>query len=403
MSTQRAYPKPGDLITADFFSAILDDLSAIEARVAKLELAPADGTPAPGAPVLLGTDPTGTVFAEQLLTLLGKNFSPIAQAHVKFGGDTVSKFAPGSDDKHLIFPVPAAFGQASGSPPVAITVETPQGTSTTLSIVVKPKIVTPNSGKVFLDDATPALGTIEKNKPYNLQWNVRSETVQPANYTFSLVISDVVPAGLQKDWEAGATLNAKTQQVSAGDPFDVVAEVKVPDAETQASIQLKTVSDDGLFQALSGPVLLKVGKAGVPSNPNIQLAVSDPQPDLDPDGKPNAVTLVTSEGAARIVVPKNSTGYVQVGLTFQDPAKPPLKYKFTVELEGAPSTWQIDKVRPAELTRNATGGSTRVNYGVKNTATDTAKHSAVLVAKATRTTGATDEYVSFVRIPIENG
>jgi hypothetical protein len=397
MAVQRPYPQPGDLITADFFRTILDDLTEIEDRLAKLESG--SGTTATGAPVLTALEPPNTVIGGALLALIGKNFAPISQARVRFRGEEISQFLPGSDDEHLIITVPAPA--PDDKPEVAVSVETPDGTSKARTITVKPKVVV-NAGKVSIDDATAPLNQIEEDETYSLQWRVRSETTLPETYALSLVFTDVLPAGSTDAWQAKASTNAKSRTIGPTEPFDLVAEITVPTGAKQATVQLKAASESGQFVKLSSPILLKVGDTPLVSNPGIQLTVSDPQPTVDPDGEANIVDLVTESDGKKIVrVPPKSTGYVEVAIEFKDPT--PGRYSFVGELVDSPLTWQVGKARPGALIRSVAGGSTRVNYKLTNIASDSAKHSATLLAKAMRLkSDDTTEYVSFERITIEN-
>src|SRR4051794_21944893 len=98
---------PGDLIEADFMNLILEELIRLDEELAKLK---GTTTPPPaGAPILDDRNPRGDVRVGESLTLIGKNFAPIAQTRVNLGGQEITTFAPGATATDLSFQVPDLF------------------------------------------------------------------------------------------------------------------------------------------------------------------------------------------------------------------------------------------------------------------------------------------------------
>jgi len=86
--------EPGALIRADFFTQLIDELLALEARLEVLENQD-QPTPGPGAPELERREPTGDVKVGGQLTLFGRNFTPLAFTRVRMGGaPPITVFGP---------------------------------------------------------------------------------------------------------------------------------------------------------------------------------------------------------------------------------------------------------------------------------------------------------------------
>lgn len=387
---------PGDLITASFVNGLVDALAALEVRVEELENAPAaPPAPAPGAPVLERRQPTGEVTVGTLLTLIGQNFSPLSQARVRFGGEEITSFALGSSSTRLAFQVP----QLTGLPrTVSVTASTPQGTSNALSVPVaeRPPV---QGGEVFVDDLTGELGTIEAGQTYTLRWRVRSETLLPVTYDFSIALSAVDPPESLPGWQGAITLNSEQEQIGAASPFEVVATVTVPAGAGTATIALRAESTDGQFGQTSAPVTLTVGEETELSDPRVQLVPIEPTP-LDPEtGDPNPVRRV----AGVYEVAFGATGIVQVEIQLQPEEEQGGRYEFRSSLEDdGGGRWVAAAIAPAEILLDP-GEETTVNFGLQNAGSPSSPPPATffVVRAAKRNTADTaDEYVSFTRIPI---
>lgn len=129
--------EPGDLIKADDWNSILEELTALEARIATIEasLGPQD------RPQITGRIPAGAFESPGRLTLLGSNFEvPLKGNTVLFDGldllahdAHVSPFILDSDDTKLVF----EFPEFSGLPrTVTIAVRTRAGLSNSIEVPV---------------------------------------------------------------------------------------------------------------------------------------------------------------------------------------------------------------------------------------------------------------------------
>jgi hypothetical protein len=390
--------QPGQLITAAWANEVIDGINAIIAELESVGSPPDTPPSTGGPPVLSSRTPSGDVHVNDQLTLIGQNFAPrhSGLTRINFGGVqlTESAFLTGSNDTHLRFVVPNV-------PPgdVGVTVSTPQGTSSMLSVHVL-AAASHQGGSVHVtpandpdDPPTPEEGT-----PLSLQWTVASDTVDPDTYSLSVDFHDVTPSN--QVWSA--LLNANPVTVSPGSPLSVVATVTVPHEGTASVTLTATSINDPQRHHTSLPVSLEVGSETATSDPRILLTVPDPQPDFDGDGNPSNAMLISEDGLPVLLVAQGADSFVQIRVKFGDTDNPtPLNYRFFAEIDDE-THWTPGDAHPATLVQTMPNGTTFVNYSFSNDSNDGAPHDATLTVRAARRVGSTDDYVSFAPITLRN-
>jgi hypothetical protein len=384
---------PGDLITADFCNELIGTLIALDARVTKLEKGTVV-TPG-GAPVIEHRNPSGIVRVGDLLTLTGRNFSPLSRTRVRIGtAPAITAFTGDSTDTRLTFGVPDAFASLPVS--TTLVVETPLGTSSPPIGITIERALQQNPGRVLVTEDISGLAKIEVGKTYQLQWLVTSETLLPDTYAFSIDLDNGDPAGSESEWDGLIKLNVLEKQIVPTTPLLVTATVKIPDVK---SARLKLNADSAERHGESGPITLKVGEKPPESAPGMKF-IRVAQPPNDANSDPNVVT----EANGTVLFPAGATAWVFTEIQFADLlVELPASYRFFAEL-GSPTTgWRVTgDNRPATVIRNQHGGSVNVWYGLENTATTAAPHPTELIVKAAKRKDGADEYVSFQPISIDN-
>jgi hypothetical protein len=391
--------QPGALIRAEFFTQLIDELLALEARVEVLENQE-QPTPGPGAPELDRREPTGDVKVGGQLTLFGRNFSPLAFTRVRMGGaPPITVFGPGSTDTRLSFQVPDAFEDLPRL--VSLTVSNPQGTSNPLTRIRVVESRPPQGGEVFADDRTQALGTIAVDTAYALKWLVRSETLLPATYDFTPLVFDVDPVSTVDAWNDAISLNSSHETISAEEPFEVELRVTVPHDAVSAKIALHVESTDRQFERTSNPVTLTVDEEPVLSDPKVGVVTVKP-PKFDEDGNLNRVHLV---GDA-IEVEFGAIGAIPVEIQLRPEETKGGRYQFRSDLADAGGgRWQLRAIDPDEIILDP-DEETTIQVGIRNNGTASAPPppTVITVRAAKRNDANTaDEYVSFREIPLRAG
>jgi hypothetical protein len=139
--------RPGDLITADFFNALIEAIEDLQERVAELESGASTG-----GLTITGFDPPNQQRVGQEMAILGAGFLfPPALNSVTVDGVPVTEFRSGSDTGTLRFLVPALGGTLPPSGRgVPITVANTNG-SAERGYLVLPPLVSPTPPPVITE------------------------------------------------------------------------------------------------------------------------------------------------------------------------------------------------------------------------------------------------------------
>ncbi|CAN5358808.1 hypothetical protein BH10PSE4_BH10PSE4_45820 [soil metagenome] len=391
--------QPGDLITAQFVNSLLQDVNALQLRVAALE----GGM---GGPVLVRIDPSNETSVGDLLTLIGSGFDiQPGKTTVLMGGVQISAFNLGSDSGQLMFQVPASF---SGLPKtVDVSVKVGDRTSASLACLVKP-LVPQQGGQVVIEASTAALGTITVGNTYPIAWKVDSQTLLPATYRFALLFTGITGSSIAA-WKSAATIApAGDQQITRGAPITVTANVKVPTGASAATVSLDVISTDGLFHTTSSPLDLVVGQAP---------AVSDPRVTFDPIAIGAAAqTLrkaqITVDGVSLsgVQVKFGQTGVIPLTVRLQaDAAHPGTAtaagdYTYAAVIETPAGRWAAPVLASTSDNGVAAGSTRSLHVTVQNTDAGASTLPTFLkISAAHRPSGssAPADFTAFIRIPIQ--
>ena len=161
-------PQPGDLITSSFMKQLIDQLTALDKRIAALEgVVPGAG----GNLAITQMDPTDLHFGEEL-RVFGVNFGVPSENQVTFdNGFAVNQFKAGSNDRLLILNVPV-MTLPSDSKLVTVAVSSVRGYDFRQITIRKPEVVIPAG--------TLAVG-IQQFPPGDAQGNISA----PGSYVFT--------------------------------------------------------------------------------------------------------------------------------------------------------------------------------------------------------------------------
>lgn len=267
--------QPGDLITASFFNGLIEQLTALEARLAKLE-----GVPTSAGVVISALDKTVMHVGDQL-TITGQNFGFSLGAHrVRFNGVAPTSFGAGSSDSVLVCQVPPIPALPSGGGQVTLTVTnvTLTGSVATAvrTITVLPAQI-PQAGNIdiLLQDVTP--DPLTAGVDNHFEFLVSSDATLPALVTLA---AHVTVAGQPVSW-AIALLNAghnplANNQLTLAPSEEQTVFVRVPiPAGANGTVMNLVVegSAPGLSPASAGLPPMTVGQGGDP-DPTFTLSPS---------------------------------------------------------------------------------------------------------------------------------
>jgi hypothetical protein len=389
MSAQPQTVKPGDLITAESWNALVALLSDFEVRLATLE---ASATPL--APVLVRREPLGAVEPGSHVTLVGKNFlQPSEQNTVTLGNAQIRQFAAGSDDEHLVFEVPDVFTGLPLALPLAV--HNVHGDSAPLIVSVL-EHVEPQSGEVVFTPRTAAGQSPLPGQTLVLEWDVDSRTALPETYALSAVWINPVGAS-QALWTQSTTIAPASAKIAPGQPRRVTLTVVVPAGAQTVDVALVATAQEhaGLTKS-SGPVHVEAGQPLPVSDPRTPMTLKPVPPGTDdhpPVPNPARAATISGTSGVEVQLGREAMLFVAANITVDG------KYVFSTEVEQGGAAWAA-RIEPATATPPA-GTTRQLVVHVRNTESAAGPARFMVVRATKRNAGDTaDEFVSFVRFPL---
>jgi hypothetical protein len=253
---------PGDLITAQLFNTMREDINDIAIRLSALE-------GEAGGPILESLTPSSTVAINGLLIVRGRNFDPIrSQNTVSIGEVDVTQFRPDSTATSLIFPVPDLFTGLPKTLPVRVSAG--GRTSNALSITVQPQDQV-QQGNFSVGSGVATAGTITIGQAIAITWPVQALTTLPDSVALE-VLAGAVNGASASAWLASVAFTPPSpMSILAGQTKPVRADLTVPGGATSVQLSLRVTSGDGAIVNTSDPVTIEVGSAIETSDPRIDI------------------------------------------------------------------------------------------------------------------------------------
>jgi hypothetical protein len=228
----------GDLIRADTFNALLNDLEHLDVRVGLLEDSQGipHSPPVTGPPVTTPAAPTAQIATitpaspriGQEMTISGKDIGYLAGPRsVTFDGTAVTSFTGGSTPNLLVFDVPQISGFGTAAKTVQLTVG-PPGMTVTRSITVQPP-ATSSQGSIDVELVHVEPARLEEAKEARFHYVVRSRAAASVSAILSAAAYTPGGAGGGPVWGWAVTTldvyGGAVQQVSLqpGQSIDLVS------------------------------------------------------------------------------------------------------------------------------------------------------------------------------------
>ena len=297
MASTLSQAKPGDLITASDWNALVDAVNSAMIRIAALEAGSQPGT----GLAITQLVPDGPYRVGDTLQIIGRNFQfSIGATRVFFNATQVLSLLPTSTDSRLEFVIPTVPGVTEAGTTVDLVVLN-QGESVSRQVVLLPR-QTPLQGNVTVEYVNVTPTTILPDQPATFGYRIRSGTNNRATWSIAPRVS--VAAG-------GAAWNSQLGVLD--DTGGVIASRQItldPGEERNFSVRIGTVpagtngvqfglvvnaQADGISGS-SGIRQFTVGTADVPPDASITLAL---QPAASSAGALVGSTLTVPGGASR--------------------------------------------------------------------------------------------------------
>ena len=311
--------RPGDLITANLFNRIYDELESLEQRLAALGVG---GTTDQLS--ITGIVPSGPVRVGDEIRILGTGFGTSTLNVVTFDGVLVNQIKAGSSSTQLVVDVPALPGIPSTGKNVGLFVSNQKGTvSTTLTVLPFAPVVP--TGTITVTPKGSTSGTITPPATVDYKFGITvistlgdtydvSATISPASWAVQLLDDALVPV---------SAINLAAGPPPNGVTANLTARVTVPSGATGSGTLTVTVrsrtNPTGLQAAR--PVTLTVGSAPPPAQAiSVKFAGFVIPPGTVETGPPVRAVI---PGGSQVQVPFNlilpeTTDYA-VTVSFADP------------------------------------------------------------------------------------
>lgn len=227
-------PLPGSLITSNFMTQLIDELVSLDKRIAALEI------PVPGSDGKVAIDqisPTDVVIGDQI-QIAGLNFGLPAENVISFdGGNSVTQFFAGSNDRLLILTVPQINIGNLASKLVTVTVANPRGSaSKTINVQsIQPTIPGGSIG------VSPGLipGNITSGADWVFSFNIAAKTNMDEIYDLVPTLPSSSPA-----WRAAIVSNANGT-TELPQPWRITIPKPVPGQSSNSTIFVKVSIPQG--------------------------------------------------------------------------------------------------------------------------------------------------------------
>ncbi len=254
----------GDLIRAETFNLMLNDINELMLRLARLEANA-------GGPYIDRIEPVGGVYAAGTkITIIGRNFKPSnADTKVSFGTRDVFDFFPESNDTHIVMPVPVGF------PTLPVDLMVKVSTAGMVSNEYPVRIVAPEvevQGTLEVTTVSGALGQINIGSPYSITWRITSQITVDRDIVLEKKVSAVTGSSEGIWFDAISLSDHGPFKLRPGEFRDVKMDFVVPALADMATINLLAKTTQGNFSDLGDPMPLKVGATTELSDPRAKLA-----------------------------------------------------------------------------------------------------------------------------------
>jgi hypothetical protein len=392
---------PGDLIRAQTFNLMQNDINEMMLRLARLEANA-------GGPYIDRIEPVGGVYAAgSKITIIGRNFKPSnADTRVSFGTRDVYDFFPESTDTHIVMPVPVGFAALPADLMVKVSTAGMVSNEYPARIVAADVVV---QGTLEVTTTGSELGKIEAGKSYSIDWRVTSQITATREILLEKKVSGV-DGSSEGEWLDAINLSEDGPfTLEPGKHRDIKMTFIVPDQAGTVTLNLLAKTTQGSFSDMGDPIPLTVGETTETSNP---LAKLDPR-SIAVSNPVTAPLFVGNVTVGQDILP----GFMiqpskQVSLPLKIKAEVGGRGFFAIEASVEPGTDGNGVKQDGRWTLGAplsgrikVDDNQIVNFGLPLTSSNTVDTTTVswLLVKAKNfntDTGGTSDFTSFTRVPL---
>ncbi|HZH92123.1 MAG TPA: IPT/TIG domain-containing protein [Pyrinomonadaceae bacterium] len=353
--------KPGDLITAQFINRIVDEINALQAKVAGLESI----GPVGGKVFITDIKPhSPPPRVNQQMHITGQNFGfVIGATEVTFDEDTrVDTYLAGSNDQNLIFTIPVIPNLPPQGKQVTVRVSNVSESAQKVVTILPVELSLEGGVDVLFKTADPL--TITPGSAVTFEYSLKSRASLAADFTITTEITGVNdPAPWQSQIELLNSQKAKAQgnqihlEVNETKTFFVRIKAVPPNTNGQ-KFGLKVSASSGKVGGTTGGAAeFTVGQAIDPPDPatNLLLNTGGQTPAIEfipvsagsvnNSTAPPTITLQKSTAQTNQVARVNPTAVIQAVGIYDVTAKitSGSGWTATVSTQTVPNPFEIKK------------------------------------------------------------
>ncbi|MEQ1537960.1 MAG: IPT/TIG domain-containing protein [Sphingorhabdus sp.] len=389
---------PGDLITAELFNGMLNNVNDLMARVAVLE-------GAGGGPVITGILPGNVpIPTNSILTITGTGFNHEPNRNiVKLGSRTITEFREGSNESSLSFTVPDVFSDLPKQ--VDAAVETGGRLSNTfpVNLVAAPRQQIGNFDVAAVSNPS---GTMFGGAALSFEWDVFADTALNDELRFELDVANAAGATANQ-WKAILSFTpAAPAPINVGQTVRVRMDVTAPASATTADVSLRVKGIDDQATGSSQTIHWIAGQPLVVSSPLADFDFTVPAATGAPTDPVQTLTPLIVGGTSfpkGLRVRAGQNGIIRMSRTDRRNGRPELAtYQNAAIMETNAAQWTIaNGPNPAQHINVAGGASNTFSFRLTNTggAVDSIVFLRV-TSSQTATSGQLQSFTSFVSIPV---
>jgi hypothetical protein len=269
--------QPGDLITAQFINRIVDEINALQAKVAGLEAV----GPVGGKVFITDILPHSPLpRVDQTMHIVGQNFGfLIGATEVMIDHDVrVDNFLPNSNDQNLIFKIPVIPNLPKQGRLVSVRVSNVNEYAEKVVTILPVELALEGGVDVLFKNADPP--TITPNNPVTFEFNLKSRASLAADFTITAEITGVADPSIWEDQiEVLNSLKIKVQDnripLNVNETKTFFVRIPIVPANTNgAKFGLKVTASSGSIGGFDIPADFTVGQAVVPPDPDTNLILN---------------------------------------------------------------------------------------------------------------------------------
>jgi IPT/TIG domain len=384
---------PGELITAELFNAMLNNINDLLARVAVLE-------GAEGGPVITGILPGNQpISVNTVITIVGTGFNAEPRLNkVIIDGRELTEFRDGSGSTALVVPIPDLFNGLPKTTPISVETGGRRSNGFPITLAPAPRL---QIGDFSITAVSAPTGNMAAGATIVFEWDVLANTSLDDELSFEIIATQLTGSNATQWRNAATFFPVAPLPIDPGQTRRVAATIVVPAAAVQATLALRVKGIGDQVISDSEPIEWVAGNPLETSSTNAVLSFSLASPGNLIIEDPMNVGGTNMRG---IRVRQGRFGIVNIQVSDERAVPGPLaRYTFTAVPETNAAQWNLAPgPNPPEIDDFAAGADDTFSIRLANVTGPVDQITILRVeANQTATAAGLAPFTSFINIPLK--